>query len=132
PQDFLTGTGLCGNTTANPPLGGVNGRCGYGPRLPLLVISPWAKHNFVDHALTDQSSILAFVEQNWHLPKIGGSFDAIAGSLNSLFDFGRTNASARLYLDPTAGEPIGSGTPSSCPARPRPAFTPRPASPGGR
>ena len=47
PQDFLTGTGLCGDTTA-PPLAGQNGRCGYGPRLPLLVISPWAKPNFVD------------------------------------------------------------------------------------
>ena len=44
PQDFLTGTGLCGDTAAsNPPLAGENGRCGYGPRLPLLVISPWAK-----------------------------------------------------------------------------------------
>jgi len=43
----------------------VNGRCGYGPRLPLLVISPWAKHNFVDHRVTDQSSIIRFIEDNW-------------------------------------------------------------------
>jgi phospholipase C len=107
PQDFLTGTGLCGDTTANPPLGGVNGRCGYGPRLPLLVISPLAKHNFVDHTLTDQSSILAFVEQNWNLPKISGSFDAIAGSLNNMFSFGQAGGSGKLYLDPTTGEPIG-------------------------
>ena len=114
PQDFLTGTGLCGDTTANPPLGGVNGRCGYGPRLPLLVISPLAKHNFVDHSLTDQSSILAFVEQNWHLPKISGSgsFDAIADNLNGMFNFGQTGA-GKLYLDPTTGEPIGGNTSSS-------------------
>ena len=77
------------------------------------MISPLAKHNFVDHTLTDQSSILAFVEQNWHLPKISGSFDAIAGSLNNLFSFGRTNGSGKLYLDPTTGEPVGSGTSSS-------------------
>jgi phospholipase C len=106
PQDFLTGTGLCGDTTANPPLGGVNGRCGYGPRLPLLVISPWAKHNFVDHTLTDQSSILAFVEQNWHLPKIANSFDAIAGSLSNLFDFNQDNSDSKLFLDPTTGQPF--------------------------
>ncbi|MEA2533520.1 MAG: phospholipase [Actinomycetota bacterium] len=105
-QDFLTGAGLCGDTTANPPLGGVNGRCGYGPRLPLLVISPWTKHNFVDHTLTDQSSILAFVEQNWHLPKIANSFDAIAGSLNNMFDFSQDTPNAKLYLDPTTGQPF--------------------------
>ena len=30
--------GVCGN---GAPLGGIQGRCGYGPRLPLLVISPF-------------------------------------------------------------------------------------------
>ena len=65
PQDFLSGTGLCGNTTTKPPLAGQNGRCGYGPRLPLLVISPWARHNFVAHTPSDQSSILKFIEDNW-------------------------------------------------------------------
>jgi phospholipase C len=112
PQDFLTGPGLCGDTTANPPLGGVNGRCGYGPRLPLLVISPWAKQNFVDHTLTDNSSILAFVEQNWHLPKIANSFDAIAGSLGNLFDFHQDNPNAKLFLDPTTGQPFGHDMPN--------------------
>src|SRR6185437_13155639 len=29
------------------PLAGEQGRCGFGPRLPLLVISPWAKSNYV-------------------------------------------------------------------------------------
>jgi phospholipase C len=106
PQDFLTGAGLCGDTAAQAPLGGQNGRCGYGPRLPLLVISPFAKKNFVDHTLTDQSSILKFVEDNWKLPTISGSYDKIAGSLNSMFDFkhnvGHDN---ELYLDPITGLP---------------------------
>jgi phospholipase C len=109
PQDFLTGTGLCGDTAAHPPLGGRNGRCGYGPRLPLLVISPRAKHNFVDHTLTDQSSILAFIEQNWRLPRIDGSFDAIAGSLAKVFDFSRRDSNRKLYLDPATGRPFPSG-----------------------
>jgi len=108
PQDFLTGTGLCGDTTAHPPLAGQNGRCGYGPRLPLLVISPWAKRNFVAHTLTDQSSILKFIEDNWRLPKISGSFDAIAGSLNNMFDFNNANGyhNRKLFLDPTTGQPV--------------------------
>jgi phospholipase C len=107
PQDFLTGTGLCGDTTANPPLAGQNGRCGYGPRLPLLVISPWAKRNFVAHTISDQSSIIKFVEDNWRLPRISGSFDAIAGSLTNMFDFKQSGGrNKKLFLDPITGQPF--------------------------
>jgi phospholipase C len=107
PQDFLTAAGVCGDASKNPPLAGENGRCGYGPRLPLLVVSPWAKHNAVDHTLTDQSSILKFVEDNWRLPAIAGSTDAIAGTLNHLFDFNaRRGSNPTLYLNPTTGQPF--------------------------
>ena len=81
-------------------------RCGYGPRLPLLVVSPWAKRNFVDHSVTDQTSILRFVEDNWGLGRISDdSFDQLAGSLHGMFDFShRDNSKRRLFLDPTTGE----------------------------
>jgi phospholipase C len=107
PQDFLTGTGLCGNTTANPPLAGQNGRCGYGPRLPLLVISPWAKRNFVAHNLTDQSSILRFIEDNWRLPRISGSYDSLAGTLSTMFNFHQRQGHhhGTLFLNPLTGQP---------------------------
>jgi phospholipase C len=105
PQDFLTGLGLCGDTAKNPPLAGENGRCGYGPRLPLLVISPWAKHNFVAHNLTDQSSITRFIEDNWRLPRISGSFDAIAGTLDNMFNF-QQQGNGKLFLDPVTGQPL--------------------------
>ena len=62
-DDQLAGSGSCGVT----PAGGTPGRCGYGPRLPLLVISPFAKQHYVDHRVTDQSSILRFIEDNWEL-----------------------------------------------------------------
>ena len=105
PQDFLTGTGLCGNTVANPPLDGQSGRCGYGPRMPLLVISPWAKQNSVDHSLTDMSSIPKFVQDNWKLPPITGSFSSIAGSISDLFRF-RSHPSndGQFLLDPITGQ----------------------------
>jgi phospholipase C len=107
PQDFLTGTGLCGDTTTKAPLAGQNGRCGYGPRMPLLVISPWAKHNAVDHTLTDLSSVPRFIEDNWRLPRIAGSFDAIAGPLTNLFDFHHRPANNRkLFLDPVTGQVV--------------------------
>ncbi len=104
-DDELLGSGNCGTPKATQPGGkGQNGRCGYGPRQPLLVISPWAKRNYVDHAVTDQSSILRFIEDNWSLGRIGnGSTDAIAGTLNGLFDFDGRPEGQRLLLDPQTG-----------------------------
>jgi len=107
-SDNLNGTGKCGNGTPLMDASGnlIQGRCGYGPRIPLLVVSPYAKQNFVDHGLSDQSSILKFVEDNFGTGRVGnGSFDALAGSLNNLFDFdSREFGERRLILDPTTGE----------------------------
>jgi phospholipase C len=109
--DALSGTGACGNGAT--ALAGVasgtlhaQGRCGYGPRLPMLVISPWARHNFVDHTVTDQSSILRFVEDNWlGSTRIGGgSFDALANPINNMFDFGLLPLNLAPYqLNPSTG-----------------------------
>jgi phospholipase C len=55
PFDALTGKETTG---ANTPLGTWQGRAGHRPRLPLCAILPFAKENFVDHTITDQSSIL--------------------------------------------------------------------------
>jgi phospholipase C len=97
--DSLTGPGNCGNGAK----AAVQGRCGFGPRLPLLVISPYAKTNYVDHNLTDQTSVLRFIEDNWNLGRIGApSMDVNAGMLNNMFNFSATPAPAVL-LDPTQG-----------------------------
>jgi len=101
------GTGVCnhgaqqgGAAPATPLLGApgadggtaqpAQGRCGYGTRIPLLVVSPFAKKNYVDHTLTDQSSVLRFVEDNWlggERIQAGGSFDTIAGTIQNMFSF---------------------------------------------
>ncbi len=111
-SDELNGTGVCGHGT---PLAGIQGRCGYGPRLPLVVISPYAKRNFVDHTLTDQSSVLRFIEDNWGTGQIGGgSYDAIAGSLLNMFDFDSDrddDGGGRLILDPSSGQPVNNHGP---------------------
>ena len=111
-MDALNAPGQCGSS-ANTALAGTSGehaqgRCGYGPRLPLLVISPYAKQNYVDHTITDQSSITRFIEDNWlGSQRITGSFDAIAGTLNGMFDFNgkkRDRPNDGLYLlDPDTG-----------------------------
>jgi phospholipase C len=105
-NDALLGpTGLCGSAT---PAGGVNDRCGYGPRLPLLVISPFAKENFVSHSLADQTSITRFAEDDWGLGQLPnpGAVDAFAGSLPDLFDFSHlpVNRDRTLILNPDSGE----------------------------
>lgn len=63
PADALLGPGDAGN----PPPGAYQGRLAYGIRVPFLLISPFAKSNYVDHSLTDQTSILRFIEKNWDL-----------------------------------------------------------------
>jgi phospholipase C len=74
----------------------------------LLVISPWARQNFVDHTVTDQTSIIRFVEDNWlGGARIGqGSFDGIANSIAQMFDFTqiRHGSKSVLFLDPSTGE----------------------------
>jgi phospholipase C len=113
--DALTGTGACGNgATALPGVASstthAQGRCGYGPRMPLLVISPWARRNFIDHTVTDQTSILRFVEDNWLAgARIGsGSFDALANPITDMFEFGEGPRNSGAYqLDPSAGTAEG-------------------------
>jgi phospholipase C len=103
-------SGICGSPSTTG--GGLSARCGYGPRLPFLVVSPWAKQNYVDHTTTDQTSSLRFIEQNWGLEYIeeqtpaagAASFDRVAGSVLSMFDFdGNPENKRPLILDPLTG-----------------------------
>ena len=101
-NDALLGPNqLCGHA----PASAYQDRCGYGVRLPLLVISPYAKVNYVDHSLTDQTSILRFIEDNWQLGRIGNeSFDSKAGSLLNMFNFTTSHiANKQLFLNPSTG-----------------------------
>ena len=89
--------------SAKPAKGGYADRCGYGPRQPLLVISPYSKVNYVDHTVTDQTSILRFIENNWGLGRIGdSSYDSRAGSLAGMFNFWDPHY-GQVILDPTTG-----------------------------
>jgi phospholipase C len=114
--DSLNGAGVCISSTAaaaalpGPNSNGlpVQGRCGHGPRLPLLVISPWANKNYIDNTITDQASIVRFIEDTFLGSKRlgGGSFDATAGTLNNMFNF--TNGAVvpnatPVILNPTTG-----------------------------
>ncbi|WP_127900993.1 phospholipase C [Solirhodobacter olei] len=105
--DVLTGN-TCESGTPLPGVNGlpVQGRCGYGTRQPFVVISPYAKVNFVDHTVTDQSSVMRFIEDNWLSGARlgGGSFDAISGTIDGMFNWAKP-AAGKLILDPATGEP---------------------------
>ncbi len=103
-SDTLNGTGVCGSTTSSDTT--TQGRCGVGPRLPMLVISPWAKQNYVDSTFTEQASIPKFIEQNWELGNIGNeSADDESGTLDNAFNFNQSYGHApAVILNDTTGE----------------------------
>jgi phospholipase C len=116
-----------------PAPGDHKDRCGPGPRLPLLVVSPWTRVNAVNGTQLEQASITRFIEDNWNLGRVGDqSFDARAASMNPLFDFDTSHARApKVYLDPAPG-PILPGPPSGLVSSPNgadPAPTPTPTPP---
>ena len=111
-SDALDGPGKCANgATAlpgvNPATKHAQGRCAPGPRLPLLIISPWAKANYVDHTITTQASIIRLIEDLYLKGERigGGSFDAHSGSLLGMFDFSKAKPqnTRRFLLDPDTG-----------------------------
>jgi phospholipase C len=61
-------------------------RFGFGIRVPLLLISPYAKTGYVDHTVGEFSSVLRFIEDNWGLSQLTHR-DRDAHNLSEAFDF---------------------------------------------
>jgi phospholipase C len=59
----------------------------------------------VDHSVTDQTSVLRFIEDNWlGGQRIGqGSFDALANSITQMFNFRIPRQDGSLFLNPSTG-----------------------------
>jgi phospholipase C len=62
----------------------------YGFRVPLVIVSPYAKKAYISHVTHDFGSILHFVENNWGLPSLGYA-DSRADDLSDCFDFAQRN-----------------------------------------
>jgi phospholipase C len=121
--DVLNSPSVCqtgvqqGRPVVSTPLNGVLGmpvwgRCGYGTRIPMQIISPLVDSNVVDHTLTDQTSVLRLIEDVWLDGKRiqpGGSFDTIAGDLTHLFKpvSHERAAGRKLILNPNTGAAAG-------------------------
>jgi len=59
---------------------------GYGFRVPMLIVSPLSKRDFIDHNVMDHTSILKFIAGNWNLPALT-SREANADDMMSAFAF---------------------------------------------
>jgi phospholipase C len=104
-NDPSTDTAYC--TSVPITVGTSNDRCGFGIRLPLIVISPYTRENYVSSNLTDTASIINFIEDNWlHGERIPGSYDAVSGSLDApggVLDFHVRPHYTPVILNPTTG-----------------------------
>jgi phospholipase C len=78
---------------------------GLGPRVPLLIISPYAKGGYISHNVYDHTSVLKFIEIRYGLPPLT-SRDAAAGNLLDNFDFAQS-PQPPLVLQPRTCRGLG-------------------------
>ncbi|THD61201.1 MAG: phospholipase C, phosphocholine-specific [Phenylobacterium sp.] len=66
---------------------------GLGPRVPLMIISPWSKGGYVNSQLHDHTSVIRFLEARFGVmePQISPWRRAVTGDLTSMFDFKTPN-----------------------------------------
>ncbi len=104
-DDATEDTAIC--TSVAITVGTTNDRCGYSQRLPMVVISPYTRTNYVSSVTTDTASVVKFIEDNW----LGGesikdSYDKSSGSLDArggLLDFKSRPHFRPVILDPATG-----------------------------
>jgi phospholipase C len=110
-DDATQDAAIC--TSVAVSIGSANDRCGYSQRLPLVVISPYTRQNYVSSNLTNTASVVKFIEDNWlHGKSIPGSFDATSGSLDGhggVLDFNVRPHFTPLILNPATGAVVSGG-----------------------
>jgi phospholipase C len=84
-----------------------------GPRVPLVVISPWAKRNYASHVVHDHTAITRFIETAFDLPALSAR-DANSDALLDMFDF---TCGRDLAVQP-APDPGTGGCPNPPPVGP--------------
>ena len=75
-----------------------------GFRVPLIIVSPFAKPHYVSHTPMDYTAVLKFVEKRFNLPSLNAR-DAAQADMEEFFDFSSPNSESTL-----AGEPANQST----------------------
>ena len=101
---------------------------GLGPRVPMLVISPWSRGGWVNSQVFDHTSVIRFMERRFGVmePNISTWRRAVCGDLTSALDFSRVNRSGLPPLPATAALAARA---RALPARTLPAIPVAPATP---
>jgi phospholipase C len=111
-NDPAVDSSIC--TTVPVTVGTTSDRCGYSQRLPLVVISPYTRENYVSSNLTDTSSVVKFIEDNWlGGERIADSYDAVAGSLDAhggVLNFNVAPHLKPVILNPATGAVVSGGS----------------------
>jgi phospholipase C len=109
---------------------------GLGPRVPMLVVSPWTKGGWVNSQLFDHTSVIRLLEARFGVaePQITPWRRAVCGDLASVFDFAAPNRAADAALPDASGLPARAAAQRGLPApQPPDSPTPRPRQePGNR
>ncbi len=74
---------------------------GLGPRVPMIVVSPWTKGGFVNSQVFDHTSVIRLLEARFGVaePNITAWRRAVTGDLTSVFDFAATGAASQALPD---------------------------------
>jgi phospholipase C len=77
-----------------------------GFRVPLIVVSPWARKGYVSRVVQDHTSMTAFIERKWNLPAMTFR-DANAAPMTDYFDFRKAAFAKPPRI--AAAPPLGPG-----------------------
>jgi phospholipase C len=82
---------------------GVAGPIGLGFRVPLLIVSPFARGGFVSHNVFDHTSLLRFLETRFgaEVPNLSAWRRSVTGDLTSAFNFVKVNTSVPSLPQPS-------------------------------
>jgi phospholipase C len=94
--------------TLVPGENGFDGFARYGFRVPFVLVSPWARQNFVSHEIYDHTSILKLVETKWNLPALTYR-DANAAAMLDMLDLHRPS----FATPPKLAQPLAVADPSA-------------------
>ncbi|MFH9859293.1 phosphocholine-specific phospholipase C [Streptomyces sp. NPDC017202] len=85
----------------------VAGPYGLGPRVPMLVVSPWSKGGYVCSETLDHTSVIRFMERRFGVrePNISPWRRAVCGDLTAAFDFSRRDTGPVVLPDTDGYEP---------------------------
>ncbi|MFD4949322.1 alkaline phosphatase family protein [Streptomyces sp. NPDC058409] len=86
---------------------------GFGPRVPMLLVSPWTRGGYVASEVFDHTSTIKFLEtwaahlgKPFHCPNISDWRRSIAGDLTSAVDFAHPKPGPATFPDPLAEQPV--------------------------